>query len=110
MLVSPRMKWKSYVHPIPWLFSAKRRILDFGVPTTGANGKVTYALVPELLGIVAGAYNLGAILAVPVVPIVAQWFGRRWSIMIGSIIMCAGAILQGLSVNGNSRLSQEARS
>lgn len=65
-----------------------------------AAGKETYALKAELLGIVAAAYSLGAILSVPFVPIVAQKFGRRWSIMLGSMIMVLGSILQGFAVNG----------
>lgn len=58
-----------------------------------------YSVAGPLLGIISSAYNLGAILAVPVVPWVAQKWGRRWSIMLGSIFQCAGAIIQGFSIH-----------
>lgn len=54
----------------------------------------------SLKGIIAAAYSLGAILSLPFVPIVNEKFGRRWSIFGGSVIMCAGAILQGCAQNG----------
>ncbi|KAF3019228.1 hypothetical protein E8E14_001278 [Neopestalotiopsis sp. 37M] len=41
----------------------------------------------------------GAILSLPLVPIVNDRLGRRWSIFIGSCIMVIGAIIQGFSVN-----------
>ena len=50
-------------------------------------------------GIIAAAYNLGAIVSLPLVPIVNDKLGRRWSIMIGSLIMCVGAIIQCFAVN-----------
>jgi len=37
-----------------------------------------------------------------VVPWVAQKWGRRWSIMLGSIFQCAGALIQGFSDNGKA--------
>jgi hypothetical protein len=54
----------------------------------------TYAIQPDLLGVISAAYNMGGILAVPGIN---QWFGRRWAIMPGSISMMCGAILQGFS-------------
>jgi MFS family permease len=51
-------------------------------------------------GILAASYSLGAILSLPFVPMFNQYFGRRWSIMFGSIVMVIGAILQGFS-NGS---------
>lgn len=51
---------------------------------------------------ISSAYNLGAILAIPVVPWVAQTWGRRWSIFIGSVFQCVGAVLQGFSQDGES--------
>ncbi|KAF7927724.1 uncharacterized protein EAE98_006106 [Botrytis deweyae] len=71
----------------------------FGEPTIDGAGNSTYALKAELLGIVAAAYSLGAILSVPFVPMLAQRFGRRWSIMFGSIVMVVGSFLQGFSIN-----------
>ncbi|KAF8864363.1 MFS sugar transporter-like protein [Acephala macrosclerotiorum] len=69
----------------------------FGRQTTDATGKITWAVAGPLLGMISAAYNLGAILAVPVVPWVAQKWGRRWSIFIGSVFQCVGAVLQGFS-------------
>ncbi|KAH8593223.1 MFS sugar transporter-like protein [Bisporella sp. PMI_857] len=66
----------------------------FGKSSIDAKGKVTYAIAGELLGIISAAYNLGAILAVPIVPWVAHKTGRRWSIFIGSSFQCVGAIIQ----------------
>ena len=72
---------------------------DFGTASVNAKGATVYSIAGPLLGIISSAYNLGAILAVPVVPWVAQKLGRRWSIMIGSAFQCVGAIIQGFSVN-----------
>ncbi|KAL2174125.1 sugar transporter-like protein [Thermothelomyces heterothallicus CBS 202.75] len=56
-----------------------------------------YAIEPGLLGFVNSCYQLGSIFAVPIAPWFAQRFGRRWSIMLGSVIMVAGAIIQGFA-------------
>lgn len=50
-----------------------------------------------LKGILAASYSLGAILSLPFVPMFNQRFGRRWSIMFGSVVMVLGSILQGFS-------------
>ncbi|QRD07141.1 hypothetical protein JI435_308340 [Parastagonospora nodorum SN15] len=52
-----------------------------------------------LLGIISASYNLGAILALPLVPYVNDRFGRRWSIFLGSWIMVIGSLIQGLSIS-----------
>ncbi|KAG0646213.1 High-affinity glucose transporter [Hyphodiscus hymeniophilus] len=57
----------------------------------------TASVAPDLLGIINASYSLGAILAVPFAPYVNQSFGRRWSIMMGSILMVIGALLQGFA-------------
>ncbi|PMD36292.1 MFS sugar transporter-like protein [Hyaloscypha variabilis F] len=62
-------------------------------------GKLVWNVTGSLLGIINASYNLGAILAVPVVPWVAQKVGRRWSIFIGSGFQCVGAVLQAFSQN-----------
>jgi len=51
------------------------------------------------LGLLVACYNLGAITSIPFVSLVSDHFGRRKSIIFGSIIMCIGAIMQGLSQN-----------
>lgn len=53
----------------------------------------------SLKGIIAAAYSLGAILSLPFIPIVNDKFGRRWSIFGGSLIMVAGALIQGFSTH-----------
>ncbi|KAF2646253.1 general substrate transporter [Massarina eburnea CBS 473.64] len=53
----------------------------------------------SLKGIIAAAYSLGAIVSLPFIPMVDARFGRRGSIMFGSIIMVIGSIIQGLSTN-----------
>ena len=51
------------------------------------------------LGLVSAIIALGAICSTPFAPIVADKFGRRWGITVGSVIMIVGAILQCESVN-----------
>jgi sugar porter (SP) family MFS transporter len=63
------------------------------------DGNDVYGIEPGLLGFVNSSYMLGSVLGVPFAPWVAAKWGRRWSIMIGSLIMVFGAILQGFSQN-----------
>jgi MFS family permease len=49
---------------------------------------------------IAAAYSLGAILSLPLVPIINDRLGRRWSIFLGSGVMVIGALIQGFSVHG----------
>ncbi|KFY43750.1 hypothetical protein V494_01818 [Pseudogymnoascus sp. VKM F-4513 (FW-928)] len=51
-------------------------------------------IAPNILGFMSACYQLGSIFGVPVAPFLAQRYGRRWSIMAGSIIMVIGALLQ----------------
>lgn len=44
-------------------------------------------------------YSAGAIVALPLVPLVTDGLGRRWAIGIGSIIMIIGAAIQTASQN-----------
>ncbi|KAH8883011.1 general substrate transporter [Thozetella sp. PMI_491] len=62
-------------------------------------GGPTETLAPELKGIIAAAYALGAIVSLPIAPVVNERLGRRWAIFIGSAIQCIGAILQGFAQN-----------
>jgi MFS family permease len=48
----------------------------------------------SMKGIITASYPLGAAISLPIVPWVNNRFGRRWSIFIGSVIMCIGAIIQ----------------
>ncbi|KAF2682244.1 lactose permease [Lentithecium fluviatile CBS 122367] len=61
------------------------------------NEKGKWDIRPALLGFMSSCYQLGSILAVPIAPWFNQRFGRRWSIMLGSGVMCVGAIIQGFS-------------
>ena len=47
-----------------------------------------------LLGIVSASYPLGAICSTPLSAPIADRFGRRWCILIGSAIMIAGVVIQ----------------
>lgn len=60
---------------------------------------------PNLLGFMNACYQLGTILAVPIAPWLNQRYGRRWSVMSGSLIMMVGAILQGFAQHGKSHRS-----
>jgi MFS family permease len=59
-----------------------------------------YAIKPALLGIIGASYSLGGICAVPLAPSANQWFGRRWSIITGSLTMICGGIIQGCAQDG----------
>lgn len=44
-------------------------------------------------------YSAGAIVALPLVPLVTDGLGRRWAIVLGSFLMIIGASLQTASQN-----------
>jgi sugar porter (SP) family MFS transporter len=50
-----------------------------------------------LLGITSASYPLGAIISTPFSALISDYFGRRWSIVVGSIIMLLGVLMQCLS-------------
>ncbi|KAF9004318.1 hypothetical protein BDQ17DRAFT_1424758 [Cyathus striatus] len=52
-----------------------------------------------LLGLMSAMYSLGAIVALPLVPLVTDGLGRRNAILFGSILMVIGAIIQTASQN-----------
>lgn len=51
------------------------------------------------LGLMSAIMSLGSICSTPIAPWVADRFGRRWGITVGSLIMILGAILQCESIN-----------
>jgi MFS family permease len=51
------------------------------------------------LGLMSAIMPLGSICSTPIAPWIADRFGRRWGITVGSLIMIAGAILQCESTN-----------
>ncbi|ORY04462.1 hexose transporter-like protein [Clohesyomyces aquaticus] len=67
----------------------------FGNGLKDSKGK--WAIEAGMLGFISSCYNLGSILAVPIAPWLNQRYGRRMSIMVGSIVMVIGALLQGFS-------------
>ncbi|KAK3074248.1 hypothetical protein LTR53_003471 [Teratosphaeriaceae sp. CCFEE 6253] len=67
----------------------------FGGGVVDAKGK--WAIKASLLGIISSSYQLGSILAVPIAPWCNNRFGRRKCILIGSIVMVIGALVQGFS-------------
>lgn len=46
------------------------------------------------LGLMSAIMSLGAVCSTPIAPWVADRFGRRWGITVGSVIMIIGSILQ----------------
>ncbi|RDB20183.1 Lactose permease [Hypsizygus marmoreus] len=52
-----------------------------------------------LLGLISAMYSLGAIVVLPLVPLVTDGLGRRNAILLGSIIMIIGAALQTAAQN-----------
>ncbi|EEU33403.1 uncharacterized protein NECHADRAFT_56714 [Fusarium vanettenii 77-13-4] len=51
------------------------------------------------LGLMSAIMALGSICSTPLAPWVADRYGRRWGITIGSLIMIAGSVIQAVSVN-----------
>ncbi|CAA7259439.1 unnamed protein product [Cyclocybe aegerita] len=52
-----------------------------------------------LLGVMSAMYSAGAILALPLVPVITDGLGRRMAIVFGSVIMIIGAVIQTASQN-----------
>ncbi|CAH0051866.1 unnamed protein product [Clonostachys solani] len=71
--------------------------LGGGRQIINSEGEPEYAIEPGMLGFVNSSYQLGSIFAVPIAPWFAQRYGRRWSIMLGSLIMIFGSLLQGFA-------------
>ncbi|KAL6407564.1 uncharacterized protein AUP68_08583 [Ilyonectria robusta] len=99
----------------PWYQSAARRHLYLllfpacviSYATSGYDGSMMNSLQTvsywdeffgtprgSQLGLMSAIMSLGSICSTPVAPWVADRFGRRWGITVGSIIMIIGAILQ----------------
>lgn len=52
-----------------------------------------------LLGVMSAMYSAGAIVALPFVPLVTDGLGRRMAIVLGSVLMIIGAVIQTASQN-----------
>lgn len=50
-------------------------------------------------------YSLGALMAIPFIPTVSQYLGRRWTIVTASLVMCMGAGLQAGARNSDMFLA-----
>ncbi|RBR15285.1 hypothetical protein FVER53590_25518 [Fusarium verticillioides] len=59
----------------------------------------------SLKGIIAAAYPLGAIMSLPLIPIINDRFGRRSSIFIGSFIMVIASLVQGFANSAGSYIA-----
>ncbi|EGS19107.1 uncharacterized protein CTHT_0057310 [Thermochaetoides thermophila DSM 1495] len=51
------------------------------------------------LGVLGALYQIGSLCSIPIVPILADRFGRKLPIAIGCLIMIVGAVLQGAAKN-----------
>ncbi|KAH8165410.1 hypothetical protein CIB48_g2822 [Xylaria polymorpha] len=106
--------------PVPWYRKQNLRYLYFmlfpclmGIEmTSGFDSQIINAvqLVPAWTnyfgnptggykGILASALPLGAVIGLPLIPLVNDNLGRRWCVMTGSLIMIVGSLIQGFSVN-----------
>jgi MFS family permease len=54
------------------------------------------------LGILINMYNIGSIVSYFITPYLADWLGRKPTIMMGCVIMIGGALLSGLCNNYGS--------
>ncbi|KAI1423675.1 general substrate transporter [Xylaria sp. FL1777] len=106
--------------PVPWYRKPNLRRLYFllfpclmGIEmTSGFDSQIINAvqLVPAWYdyfghptggykGILASALPLGAVIGLPLIPLVNDALGRRWCVMTGSVIMIIGSLLQGFAKN-----------
>ncbi|RDW59092.1 hypothetical protein BP5796_12016 [Coleophoma crateriformis] len=104
----------------PWYKVASRRRLYFilfpgaivSYMTSGYDGSMMNSLQTvsywddyfgkprgSKLGLISAIIALGAMCSAPFAPMVADHYGRRWGVTVGSIIMIGGAILQCESTN-----------
>ncbi|KAJ4990539.1 MFS sugar transporter [Stagonosporopsis vannaccii] len=68
-----------------------------GYQTLNSKKELQWDIEPGILGFISSCYQLGSIIAVPIAPWLNQKYGRRWSIMVGSVVMVIGALLQGFA-------------
>lgn len=56
----------------------------------------------SMLGLLGALYQIGSLVSIPIVPIIADRFGRKLPIAIGCCIMIVGAVIQGAAQNYGS--------
>jgi sugar porter (SP) family MFS transporter len=56
----------------------------------------------SMLGLLGALYQIGSLASIPIVPYIADNFGRKIPIAVGCVIMIVGAILQGSCQNLNT--------
>ncbi|KAJ3541733.1 hypothetical protein NM208_g2601 [Fusarium decemcellulare] len=104
----------------PWYHKKNlRRLYAFLVPaglgveiTTGFDGSVLNGLqavdkwqshfgYPEkaTLGLISASMAIGSVAAVPVIPYLNDRWGRKFSVILGSLVVTAGVIIQTASIN-----------
>lgn len=52
-----------------------------------------------MVGLLVAIQSVGSIVALPVTPYIADYFGRRIGIITGCIFMCIGVVLQSAATN-----------
>jgi len=57
-----------------------------------------------ILGLITAAFSIGAVIALPFVPYTNDRFGRKMCIIIGSLIIFTGVIIQTAAVNSKFSL------
>lgn len=57
----------------------------------------------SMLGLLGALYQIGSLCSIPIVPIIADRWGRKPPIAIGCVIMIAGAAMQGACQNLGSK-------
>lgn len=51
------------------------------------------------LGLLNAIFSVGQVVGLPLVPILADGIGRKWTILIGSTIIFIGVVMQTTSIN-----------
>ena len=54
---------------------------------------------PAQLGLLNAIFSIGQVAGLPLVPILADGIGRKWTILVGSAIIFTGVVIQTVSVN-----------
>jgi MFS family permease len=58
-----------------------------------------------LLGIITASFNIGAVSGIPLLPWTNDRFGRKACVVIGSILIAIGVVIQTVAINGSCKIS-----